>query len=263
MTGRLDGFDFDVLFEVKPGTEDVYPLRQVVFDHPIAGRQPVPILDRMKDNPTALSEYLREQGIEGAKPVHVFATPDEIPWLTNLLLSAVGTTPGGKWQTLDVHAQRIGLVVRAGVNETHFRAVAKIAFHYALKVLPDLTGFEPEFNAIKQFIWEGGHSNRFVHKQGEQFVLNFRQGYRPSCWSHILAVTCNYNEIVGYTQFFAGPRSLPLPYRIRIGSNPSRIISRTIQHAHQFIILPQTEKSGYIGVMEDLQPANYVSVGIS
>jgi hypothetical protein len=264
MTGRCASFDYDLLFEVVQGSEDVFPLRQVIFDHKITGHTPVPILDRMKGNPDALIDYLKHYGIEGAKPIHAFAAPDEIQWLTDLLVKAVGTTPGGEWATTDFQPQRIELVVNVGVTEAHFRAVAKIVFHYALKVFPDLSGLERQFDPIKQFIWEGGQTGHFVSQENNQYVANFRRGYRPSHWSHILSVTRDYNEIVGRAQFFAGPKSLPPPYRVRVGPNPSKIASRTVQQAHQFVILPSSLRpSGYDGVMENLQPANYVLLGFA
>ena len=65
MMGRAPGFDYDLLFEVDPGTEEVYPLRQVVFEHRLLERpRAVPIYDRMRGNPEFLMELLREWGLD-------------------------------------------------------------------------------------------------------------------------------------------------------------------------------------------------------
>lgn len=144
------------------------------------------------------------------------------------------------------------------MTQAYFRAVAKIAFHYALKIFPDLTGLEPEFSPIKKFIWEGGEIEQFVRQTKGQFVENFQHGYRPTQWMHILAVERTYQRIFAHAQFFAGPQSLPPPYKISIGRNPSRIVSRPEQRAHQFVILDPTTNSGIVGVMEDAQPAQYI-----
>ena len=64
MMGRPAGFDYDLLFEVDPGSEEVYPLRQVVFEHPLLERpRAVPIHDRMRGSPEFLTELLREWGL--------------------------------------------------------------------------------------------------------------------------------------------------------------------------------------------------------
>jgi hypothetical protein len=75
---------------------------------------------------------------------------------------------------------------------------------------------------------------------------------------HILAVERTYDAIVAHAQFFAGPRSLPPPYQVWIGRDPSRIVSRREWRAHQFVILDPTASSGVVGVMEDLQPDHYI-----
>ena len=258
MLGRAPGFDYDLLWEAELATENVYPLRQIVFHHPLAGYHPVPVLDRMSGRPEVLLDHLKENALENASPIHVFAAPDEIPWVTELL-HAVGGVPPGNWATTSFTPQKIQLIVNVKVTHAYFRAVAKIAFHYTLKQFPDLTGLEPEFSPIKQFIWEGGESERFVRQDSGQFVENFRRGSRPTQWMHILWVERTYQKIVAHAQFFAGPRSLPPPYTISIGRNPSRIVSRPEQRAHQFVILDPTAASGMVGIMEDAQPAQYIT----
>jgi hypothetical protein len=257
MLGRVPGFDYDLLWEVEPGTESVSPLRQIVFNHSLAGYHPVSILDRMRGHPEVLIHYLRDNRLEDAKPVHVFAAPDEIPWVTELV-RAVGGLPPGNWATTSFTPQKIQLVVNLSVTEAYFRAVAKIAFHYTLKMFPGLTGLEHEFRQIKEFIWSGGHADRFVRQNNGQFVENFRRGYRPTHWMHILAVERSYERIVVFAQFFVGPQSLPPPYTVSVGRDPSKIFSRPEQRAHQFVILDPTGSSGVVGVMEDAQPAHYI-----
>ncbi len=257
MYGRVPEFPYDLLWEVDPGTRDVYPLRQIVFEHPLAEAHPVPVLDRMLGHPEALIDHLRERGLERARPIHAFAAPHEIPQITELLC-AVGGVPPGEWATTHWKAQQIRLVVELRVTDAYFRAVAKIAFHYVLKMFPDLTGMETEFDPIKGFIWAGGEINRFVRERKDQFVVNFRRGYRPTHWMHILAVERSYDAIIGYAQFFAGPQLLPRPYEVRIGRDPARLMRRVERHAHQFVILDPACGAGRIGVMEDFLPAQFI-----
>lgn len=257
MIGCAPGLDYNLLWEVEPGTENVYPLRQVVFSHPLTEHHPVPILNRMQGHPEVLIDYLREHGLEKVKPIHVFAAQDEIPWVTELL-KAVGGVPSGNWATTNFLPQKVQLVVNVKVTQAYFRAVAKITFHYVLKIFPDLKGLEPEFGPIKDFIWAGGNIDQFVRQNNDQFIENFRRGYRPTHWMHILTVDRTYNSIVAYAQFFAGPHSLPVPYKVWVGRNPLRIDRGRELRAHQFVILNPSKTSGAVGVMEDAQPAHSV-----
>lgn len=255
--GRVPGFEFDILLEVELGTENVYPLRQIIFDGGLAGIHPIPIFDGMRANPEALRDHLHEQGLGNARPIHAFATEDEIPWVSNLVRS-LGGQPPEAWVTSNFAPQPIQVVVTVKVTEAHFRAVAKIAFHYTLKMFPDLTGLEPEFAPIRDFIWSGGNADRFVRQRADQFVENFRRGARPTHWMHILAVVRWYERIVAYAQFFAGPHSLPPPYEVLIGRDPSRIMRPVERRAHQFVILDPAAPAGIVGRMEDAQPAHLI-----
>ena len=255
MTGRAPGFAYDLLFEVVPGTEDVYPLLQVVFEHELlAQSRAVPIHDRMLENPERLMELLREWGLDRAKPIRAFATADEIPRMGELLRN-LGYPPPADWAVTEFPAQKIALVAEVTVSSAHFRAVAKIGFHYALKMFPELTGLEPEFGSIKDFIWAGtGRADEFVRQRSDQFVRNFRN-MRPTKWMHILAVERTYEVILAHAQFFAGPGIVPPPYVVRIGRSPSRIVSRREARAHYFVIL---DPAAATGEMEDGDPLQFI-----
>ncbi|OFW02139.1 MAG: hypothetical protein A3G20_02370 [Acidobacteria bacterium RIFCSPLOWO2_12_FULL_59_11] len=254
---RAPGFPFDLLWEICFGTEDCFPLRQVVFEHPLAGTHPIPILDSMREHPDILLSELQERGLEHAKPIHAFAAPDEIPFVSELI-AAVGGKPAEDWVTTKFEPQRLEIVLTVSVTSAFFRAVAKIGFHYALKMFPQLTGMESEFEGIKSFIWKGGDSSRFVLQRLDHIVENFRRGYRPMGWCHILSVVRSYDQIVVFTQFFTGPRSLPPTYEIRLGRDPSRIITRSERKAHIFLYPDPSVGVGPGGLMADLDPANYV-----
>jgi hypothetical protein len=75
---------------------------------------------------------------------------------------------------------------------------------------------------------------------------------------HILMVERTYQRIIGWFQLFAGPRTLAPLYAVDIGMEPARIVARREQRAHQFVILDPRRERGPIGVMEGMQPANYI-----
>jgi hypothetical protein len=254
MMGRAPGFDYDLLFEVERGTEKAHPLRQVVFEHSLlAVPRAVPIHDRTRENPEHLIKLLQEWGLDRGEPIRVFAAPDEIPWVTDLLRK-LGYAIPANWAVTEFPAQKIALVAEVTVSPAHFRAVAKVGFHYALKMFPDLTGLESEFEPIKDFIWAGGDIAQFVRQRADQFVRNFKR-MRPTKWMHILGVERTYDVILAHAQFFAGPGILPPPYVIRIGRNPAKIVSRRVVRAHQFVIL---DPAAGTGEMVDAEPAELI-----
>lgn len=256
MPDRLPDGEYDLLFEVNPGTETVQPCRQIVFEHPIAGTRPVRITDKMQGNPDLLAARLSELGLSGAKPIQAYADPGEIPWVTELVVAMGGAPPA--WTSADLPAARIQLAATYTVTGAYLRAIAKIGFHYALSVFPELSGMEPEFSQLKQFIWDGsGDADQFVRQCKDQFVANFKASERPTEWMHILAVHRTYMAITANAQFFASPRSLPPGYQISVGRNPARLHARDERKAHLFVIT-KPDADGPLGVVEDANPANLI-----
>jgi hypothetical protein len=149
------------------------------------------------------------------------------------------------------------LIAEVTVSPAHFRAVAKIGFHYVLKMFPDLTATETEFAPIQDFIWAGrGDVAQFVRQRSDQFVRNFERA-RPTQWMHILAVERTYSVILAHVKFFAGPGIVPPPYVIRIVLNPARIDSRREVRGHQFVVL---DPAAGTGEMVDAEPAQFIWV---
>jgi len=259
MIGKVPEWPFELLLELEPGTENVCPLRQIIFYHQLVGYRAVPILERFRKQPNMLNEHLREQGLQDAKAVHVFGTEEEIPWV-QALIESLGQQPPKEWTSVVSRQQRMELVVTVNVTEPYFRAVAKIAFHYVLKMFPELTGLEREFDGIKEFIWQGGKASRFVIQRKDQFIANFKLGYRPTNWMHILAAERSGRNIRAFAQFFAGPHSLPLPYEVRIGRDPSRIYAPPRRYAHEYIVLEASADTRPKGVMQDAQPVSHILI---
>ena len=77
---------------------------------------------------------------------------------------------------------------------------------------------------------------------------------------HILAVERGGGFIRAFAQFFAGPRSLSLPYEVKIGRDPARIHTSRRRHAHEYVILQSGPTSLPTGVMQDAQPVNKVLI---
>ena len=238
--------------EARPGTRDVEPMSQIVFELPSGERRGHRIADRMQGRPDLLLDELRNRGLDGARPVDAVALTTEIPWV-NDLLRALGANPPEEWASLVVPAQQVQLAATVTSNEFYYRAIAKIAFHYLLKTFPTVTGEEQEFARIRDYIWAGtgGGRDRPVQRMPDQFWGEFRRGQRPRCWMHILAVERAYARVLATVQLFAGPGGLPQAYWVDLGRDPARIAMPREVRAHVFALEPV---NGFDGVMEEARP---------
>lgn len=252
--GRASEFPFDLLWEVQPGTMDCFPLRQVIVENPVAGKYPIPILDSMRSDPARILDEVKKAGFVSARPIHLFASPEEMPWVSKVVAALGGEVPGDLVSST-FEPRKIEVIVKVQVTSAFFRAVAKIGFHYALKVFPDLQGTEPEFYPIKEFIWSGGDFEQFVRQRTDSVIADFRFGERPIRWSHILLVDRSYESLSAFAQFFVGPQSMPVTYEIGLGRNPSRIATPPEARAHIFIYPDSASSPGTYGVISDLAPS--------
>lgn len=89
-----------------------------------------------------------------------------------------------------------------------------------MQYFPQFTGFEPEFNEIKRYIYSGESDKERVKPTPEQFVLNLRNATLQQ-WGHLLSAQADESGIEARLQFFAGPPVQPIIWKIEIGKNPS------------------------------------------
>jgi hypothetical protein len=258
--GRAPGVDYDLLWEIEWATRNIFQARQIVFEDAVLGKLPLLVTDRMLNDRTTLLPALAERGIPAARPILAFGDPLEIPQIEAILQHNYGQLPVGGWQqTPALAGDQIALTTVVQVGQPFFRAVAKIVFHYALKVFPDLDGAHASFQPIRNYIRQG-MGDGFVRELPGQVVGNFRWGERPRQWSHLLYVERNYAWVVGYAQFFLGPESLPFPLEVRIGGNPARIMTPTRRRGHGFVIGTIQGGGRPHGAVEDLQIAERVVI---
>lgn len=255
--GRPPGFDFDLLWEIEWATRNVVPARQIVFHDATAGKVPVLITDRMMADHTQLRPAVVARGIPDAIPHRLWAHPDEAATLEAMIQATYGQLPAALWEEAPDASGPIALNTLVQVGKPFFRAVAKIVFHYALKVFPDLDGSAPEFQAIREYVRHGA-GDGFVRELPQQIIGNFHVGERPVSWSHILFVERDYFGVGGYAQFFVGPESLPFPLQIRIGGNPSRLALPRERQAHGYVIETVDGGGRPHGRVEDLHPATHI-----
>ena len=254
MLGRVAGEAYDILWESHFGTHDVEPMSQIVFEDDDGRKIPVPVFRWMYEQPESIRKALQASGARDPKPFTAFASIEEQPRL-EALIARLGYSMHTSWSQELLPQQQVRLAVGAPVDHGYTRGVAKLAFHYVLAVFGDLAGADSEFADIRSHIWEGGEpAPGLVTQETEQVVFQLRQGMRPTHWSHLVAASRENRLITAHVQLFAGPDHLPLPFRVRIGRDPSPLWRLPERHAHHFVIDHPDTPPRFDGRVEDLQP---------
>ena len=147
--------------------------------------------------------------------------------------------------------QQIEGQMNALISLPYVRAISKIAFHYVLAMF-HFTGFEPEFDALKRFIFHGTGEqparivNDVILPEVEPENARLKQ------WSHILTAEFNQDGFFARIHFFAGPRLKPFTWRVALGKNPSRLLpERAVGWRYTYFDEPT--ESGYVGRAAELQ----------
>ena len=232
------------LWEMNSSSE-AYLMHQLVFRKPDGSLVHVPIRSGLiaKDLDTqspAWREWQLIACIAGEKD------EEELQTVVGAALSQMPDSP------LDVvEGQQIEGQMNAMISLPYARAIAKIAFHYVLAMF-QFSGFESEFDDLKRFIYHGiGEPPADIV---DDVVLPevAPDDIRLKQWSHILTAEFNQDGFFARMLFFAGPRLKPFTWRVRLGTNPSRILSeRAIGWRYTYFDEPST--SGYVGKAAELQ----------
>jgi hypothetical protein len=246
--------DYDVLWEIDRGTNDIFPMRQVILSDADGKTRPLPILEREKE-PQSLIKLINDNNLEGYYPINSFASDDEKRWVQEVL-QEVFPPLQVEWEVMDWAHRRQIVPAKVYATTKFYRAVAKIGFHYVLKNFETISGHENTFDPIKNYILRGISDREFVYQRPQSFVQNFFP-HGTNRWMHALGFHSTYNNIVAHCSFFIGPTFLGLNYDVCIGNNPSRI-DFSQQKAHLFVYLFSDSPTGYSGEMEEVDTLKYV-----
>jgi len=226
----------DIMWEVGRNSE-AKPQRQVVL---IAPQGEVELI-RLGAEPCSFLAYvpelLKQKHEAGFKVERFFGDSEEDLHRIDALCSEIFGRKPVAFQVADP-----GQVIRARsaflLSPTYFRAIAKIGFHAFLFFYPNLTGFEPEFDTIKRFIYKCEEPNRFVWASPDPIVRTADL----TAPAHAIACDWNQHSLETRIQLFAGlesgmqvvaaaqggaqitMRQGELVLVVRIGPNPSRLV---------------------------------------
>lgn len=247
--GAYPGEKYPVLWEPNEGQRTVREMRQIVVVDEQGEYYPIPISDTVR---TADDMKQLLQMFEGKKirVVAVFADPPDLERMQTLV-SAIDPKGKVSWKDRSEERARVDIIGRAAVTGKYFRAIAKIGFHYFLKMCDRYTGHESIFQPIKGFIMAGGDWRPHVRWYKGSLAANVNRQVRPNTYLHLLVAEKLYTVIRAKTQFFVGPDIQPFIYEVHLADNPERIIADE-QWANGYVYFEKKNSQGFDGVMEPM-----------
>jgi len=137
------------------------------------------------------------------------------------------------------------------VTDKYFRAIAKIGFHDVLKHFRHFRGDEEIFTGIRNFIMNGGPIQNYVTWADKQIIEQFKHGYCPTTFGHVIMGRANEKFVWCKLQFFVGPDTLPLVYNVAIARNKP-VLLYDLTSGHQFVYYENGPRDGFAGLMSEL-----------
>ncbi len=150
-----------VLYEKDPGTNTCRELRQIVVIDGDGNSYPIRIANWMKTQKD-IEQEIRKLKLKEIKSIRVFANTDEMAWVRSL---TDGLAEKVTWSQQPEGSTVSQPVVSFSVTVAYFRAVAKASFHYFLATDNSVSGSEPIFAGIRNFILSGTDEKRFVSQE--------------------------------------------------------------------------------------------------
>lgn len=262
-TANLPGFEAPLLMEDASGgggAPKARPLPQIIIRDTSGVQQAVPLPTGIEDERAGpwLQKALDERGLAGATLEALLCDKaetlvgeinqgGELPiWLRKALLHVFGKPDGFTHYLLDGGSETSSRVeIKLEINIAYARAIAKFAFHYALKQLEWLDGHDPTFVPIKRFILEGaGHPNDFLDLDAPPFLLGV-VGERPADGHFMLLNVGRESVTVLLKTFVHSPYSRDA-VRVRLGPTPPSALRFPVL-GHQLRIYEGGPKQGHDG----------------
>jgi hypothetical protein len=200
-----------------------------------------------------LRSEIQQTGISKPTTWYVNASQQHFEELMSLVSQVLVASRTGELEPIEPGLYEGHTTAEFSVTKDFYRVLAKIAFHYYLvHNQRGLRGDEPGFAAIRKFIIKGeGNVDEFFRTTGPTFATPFGKTASgkiicPTVWCHILAAVEEKNSVVGYLRFYLGPRALPDPHYITLGTIDSHIVLPRPAFGHVYQ-LDYTRRDKYAG----------------
>jgi hypothetical protein len=201
-----------------------------------------------------LQEALRHRGISGVQLKEIYLDPEHLervrPVLSEVFpqfrdVQHFGRSGAGQ--------QRRTLIFENQIGPTYLRAIAKIAFHAALRFVPGLSGQEWEVDVIRRFIRRGDLPMiNPVQMTSRPIIAGIGDGLTLRDWGHVVAVETTHAAIHTKLQFFIGPGAVPPTWMVRVGRRPDSV-SSDVAVAYYARYLDDPSPDGHTGEMIPLE----------
>lgn len=248
--------DYEILWEFVPDSgvpPKIRELRQVILRDVDGKIYPIAVDDWMT-TPDQLAVILQDLGLSDAKLDRMIATPDEQPQLERLTANL--PRPAGTritWSTPDPTPRSIATTTEVIYDELYWRGIVKIAFHYALKALPSLSGTEAGFTEAKTFITDGGDSRRFVTPRFDDprtRIGIFRMS--PRRFMHVIHADKRARRLKVEMRLFWGPEYDPPTYVVDLGEH-GLTIAHQDRVGDQFVFYhPEPREQNFDGFVDPI-----------
>lgn len=247
VVGKYPGEEYPILWEPNEGERTATAMRQIIVRDSDGDFHQIPIpapidVEGVKSSILGMFE-------EGAfELVAVFADEPDFDKM-KAVVQAIDPKKQITWKPTSDERTKIQVTGAASVTDKYLRAIAKIGFHFFLKVCDRYTGHEAVFLPIKQFILEGGDWRPHVQWYKGSLAANVDRYSRPNTFLHILVAEKTHQWITAKMQFFIGPTVWPLIYAVRLAANPERIVSEE-SWAYSYLYFDKKDAERFDGVVE-------------
>jgi hypothetical protein len=169
-----------------------------------------------------LRAALTHRGIEGGTLVEVYLDLEFLEGCRPVLSAVFPGFRAEHFARSGAGQSRRTLRFENRIGPTYFRGIAKIAFHGALKLIPDLRGDEWEFGTVRRFIRDGHLPFvQPIHRVYEPIIAGVGGRITLRDWGHVIAVEADHQHVTVRLQFFIGPSAIPATWVVRLGRKPA------------------------------------------
>jgi len=235
MTGYDNAMGMEVELEIVRKGEVRQSCQMVVIDTEGKAHH-LPITSDLRD-PEKLRASFQKLGVAQPAEVRLIFDPSEREWLEPLVKAA--------WPTASLSEKGLGAtnyegaVVELQLTDRYFREIAKIGFHYFLTQLPQYSGSEDCFAAIRGFIIDDARGldrvNRFVGVRSKPLLTPMMDGGRPDGWvAHVLCAEIRDDEMLAHVEFFVSHDYRSVVYTVKLGKNDSGGATVATGHIYRY-----------------------------
>jgi hypothetical protein len=250
--------EYEVFWEVLPGTAaapEMRELRQIVVRDAEGKTYPIVVEEWLKTS-DSLELVLAERGLCESTLDRMIAAPEEQGWLERVCEKLRRPENAGPvvWNVPLHPPIRAACTLEFVQDALYWRGIAKIGFHYALKVFPEFSGDEPGFLGIKRFIQHGeGDWRPFVSETLDD--PRFRLGtWRPSLnrAMHVIGADKRNRQLKVDIRFFWMPEYEPPTLTVKIGDH-DHVISHRDRIGDQYVFFwPEPRRGEHDGFVDHI-----------